>query len=469
MIRRLIKDSAFYGLSSAIPAATGLLLLPFYARKLGPGEYGLLDATVVILTLISTIFALEIAQGVARLLPESDSTEARRRIGSTAFWFTAVMLGFAALVLTVLAPWIATTALGEASRAGVVRVAAATLFLGGLQGIAIRHLRWSLRARRYLSAVALSNLATAALGVILVMQWKPVAEALLWGQAGGYAAGLLVSWLLAGGELAFAWDSAALRRMLRFSAPLVVSTLGVIATGQLGRVMLARLGSLDEAGVYGVAARLAAILALLASGLQLAIGPLIYSAHAKPGTPAELSGAFRIFISVTLVGWLSLSIFASEIVGLLTSPAFAASVGLIAPLAASVVLNAALTFAPGLEIHNRTGVLAKVFLLSGAINLALCFALIPPLGAHGAAIAALAASLVQAALAFYLSNRYYPVPYPWTSVSTATAVALVCFVASGLVHLSLFAKLLLVLMSGCVISLFTLRSLFRPVKSPPAS
>jgi O-antigen/teichoic acid export membrane protein len=465
MIRRLIKDSAFYGLSSAIPAATGLLLLPFYARKLGPGEYGLLDATVVILTLISTIFALEIAQGVARLLPESDSTEARRRIGSTAFWFTALMLGFASLALAVLAPWIATTALGEASRAGVVRVAAATLFLGGLQGIAIRHLRWSLRARRYLSAVALTNLATAALGVVLVMQWKPVAEALLWGQAGGCAAGLIVSWLLAGGELAFAWDSAALRRMLRFSAPLVVSTLGVIATGQLGRVMLARLGSLDEAGVYGVAARLAAILALLASGLQLAIGPLIYSAHAKPGTPAELAGAFRIFISVTLIGWVALAVFAPEIVGLLTTPAFAASAGLIAPLGAAVVLNAALTFAPGLEIHNRTGSLAKLFLLSGAINLALCVILIPRLGAQGAALAALASSLVQAALAFYRSNRCYPVPYPWTAVSTAVAFALLYCGSISMFQPCLFLKTILVALSACLIVWLLLRSLNLNAKS----
>lgn len=468
MIRRLLKDSAFYGLSSAIPAATGLLLLPFYARKLGPGEYGLLDATVVILTLISTIFALEIAQGVARLLPESDSTEARRRIGSTAFWFTALMLGAAALALVALAPWIATTALGEGTRAGVVRVAAATLFLGGLQGIAVRHLRWSLRARQYLSAVALTNVATAALGVGLVIQWQPLAEALLWGQAGGYAAGLLVSWLLAGGELAFAWDSAALRRMLRFSAPLVVSTLGVIATGQLGRVMLAHLGSLEEAGVYGVAARLASILALVASGLQLAIGPLIYSAHAKPGTPAALAGAFRIFISVTLVGWVSLAVFAPEIVGLLTSPAFAASAGLVAPLAAAVILNAALTFAPGLEIHNRTGSLAKVFLFSGVINLALCFVFIPLFGAQGAALAALAASLVQAALAFYLSNSCYPVPYPWAAVSAATVVAFTCIGASGLTPLSLPAKLAIVPLAACMIGLSLLRSFFRPVKSPPA-
>lgn len=460
MIRRLLKDSAFYGLSSAIPAATGLLLLPFYARRLGPGEYGLLDATIVILTLISTVFALEIAQGVARLLPESDSTEARRRIGSTAFWFTALMLGIASLALAAVGPWIAAAGLGDATHGGVIRVAAATLFLGGLQGIAIRHLRWSLRAHRYLSAVALTNIATAALGVVLVLQWRPVAEALLWGQAGGYAAGLIVSWLLAGGELGFTWDSAALRKMLRFSAPLVISTLGVIATGQLGRVMLARLGSLDEAGVFGVAARFAAILALLASGLQLAIGPLIYSAHAKPGTPSELACAFRIFTAVALVGWLTLAAFAPELVSLLTSPAFTASAGLIAPLAAAVVLNAALTFAPGLEIRHRTGTLAKVFLLSGAINLALCVALIGPLGAQGAALAALLASLVQAALAFRLSNRCYPVPYPWGAISAALAIALICHGVMGLSPLSMLFKILILVPCSCLIGWLLLRSVF---------
>ncbi len=467
MRRQLLRDSLSYGLSSVIPATTGLLLLPFYTRRLGPDEYGLLDATVALLTVISTIFVFEIAQGVARMLPESDSTEGRRRIGSTAFWFTALMLGVAALALAIFGPSIAAIGLGDATHGGIVRVSATTLFLGGLHGIAIRHLRWSLRSHRYLSAVALTNVATAALGVVLVIEWRPVAEALLWGQAGGYAAGLTLSWHLARGELDFTWDSDALHKMLRFSAPLVASTLGVIATGQLGRVLLARFASLDEAGLFGVAARLAAILALLTSGLQLAIGPLIYSAHAKPGTAVELACTFRIFTAVALVGWLLLGAFGPQLVSLLTAPMFAASASLIAPLAAAVLLNTALTFAPGLEIRRCTGTLAKVFLMSGALNVALCLVLIGPLGAFGAAMACLLATVVQTALVFRLSNRCYPVPYPWGAISAAVLITLLCHAVIALLSWPSLIGILCVVTCCFLIGWLLLRPLIKH-QSPDA-
>ena len=37
-----------------------------------------------------------------------------------------------------------------------VRTAALAMLTGGLQGVAIRHLRWSLRARSYVTAVAVA-------------------------------------------------------------------------------------------------------------------------------------------------------------------------------------------------------------------------------------------------------------------------------------------------------------------------
>ena len=426
MIRRLLKDSAFYALSAAIPAATGLLLLPFYARQLGPREYGLLDATTVMLALISTVVALEIAQGVARFLPTADSLEARRRIGSTAFWFTAGVLGIAALAVWLAAPWVARFLLGAPEHFGVVRSAAFAMLSGGLQGIAVRHLRWSLRARSYVSAVAVTNLVTAGIGVALVLHWKPAAEALLLGQAGGNAAGLILAWVLSRKELSWSWDTAALRIMLRFSSPLVFSTLGVIATGQLGRLMLASLGSLEDAGHFGVAARLAGILGLLTSGLQLAIGPLIYAAHEKPETPAALAAATRLFATVVIIGWMILVVFAPELVGLLTSSAFATSAGLIAPLGGAAILSSALVFAPGLEIKHRTGTLALVYLLGGACNLALCGALIGPFGATGAGVAALLSGLIQTTLVFRLSQKHYFVPYPWPALLAAATLGICC-------------------------------------------
>lgn len=430
MIRRLIKDGALHSLATVVPAATGILLMPFYARQIGPREYGLLDATTVILALVGAVVALEISQGLARFLPEATTFEDRRRIGSTALWFTAATVGVASLTLGLFSSWVSEVVLGAPGHDDVIRVAAVAMFTAGLQGVATRHLRWSLRAGGYVAAVAATNLCAAAIGVTLILGWRPAAESLFWGQAGGNLAGLALAWGLARKEIGATCDFTALRRMLRFAAPLVISTLGVIATAQLGRFMLARLGSLDDAGVFGIAARLAGILGLLASGLQNAIGPLIYSAHSRTETPAALSSALRLFAALALISWMALSVFSTEIVTLLVAGPFDRAAGLVAPLGFAVMLTASLSFAPGLEIKQRTLVVSLISVFAGVINIVLCWLLIAPWGANGAAAASVVAAMLQAALVFTLSNKHYPVRYPWHATASAALIALVTVLAS---------------------------------------
>jgi O-antigen/teichoic acid export membrane protein len=429
--------------------------MPFYARQIGPSGYGLLDATTVILALIGAVVALEISQGLARFLPEAKTQEDRRRIGSTALWFTAVTVGIAALTLGFSARWVSVVVLGAPGHADMVRVAAAAMFTAGLQGVATRHLRWSLRAGAYVAAIAATNLCAAAIGVTLILFWRPAAESLFLGQVGGNLAGLALAWLFARKELDATCDFTVLLRMLRFAAPLVISTLGVIATAQVGRFMLARLGGLDDAGVFGIAARIAGILGLLASGLQNAIGPLIYSAHAKAETPAALSAALRLFAALALIAWMALSACSAEIVTMLAAGPFARAAGLVAPLGCAVMLSASLSFAPGLELKQRTLSVAVISVSAGVANILLCWLLIAPWGLNGAAAAAVAAGTLQAALVFILSKKHYPVNYPWRAIAIAgllaLGVVLACHYNSGHFSFSLPTKLALVSLSSLLI------------------
>ena len=61
--------------------------------------------------------------------------------------------------------------------------------------------------------------------------------------------------------------------------------------------------------------------------------------------------------------------------------------------------------------------------MPAGINIALNFALIPPLGMLGAAWAHLVAYALMIVLTLIVSQRVYPIPYDWGRIAKASAVA----------------------------------------------
>lgn len=423
MLRRLFTDSGTYTVAAAIPGMAAVFLLPIYTRYLEATDYGLVDLVTLGYTVITVLSTLEVSQGLARYLPETQDTDARRRLSSTAFWLTAGSMLLAVAIASGAAPHIVTVWLDQPAATDLWRAGALAALLGAVHGIALRQLRGSLRPRAYLAVTLLTTVTTAATTLALLHQSNAGPSALLLGQATGWASGLGLAWILARGELALSWDTAAARTMLGFSFPLVASTIGVLATSQFTRWMVAHAASLEAAGHFGIAARIALILGFASSGLQLSLSPLIYASFRQPGTPAAIAESLRIFAAGGLVLWSGLTLFAAEIVALLAAPEFQAAAPLIGPIAAAGLITTATMFAPGLELTHHTGRVAVVSLLSGGVNLLLGWWWIQTVGVSGAGAAMCVAAVVQAGLIFYFSQRHFHVPHRWLPLAGAVLIA----------------------------------------------
>ena len=88
MIRRFLRDSVIYSLSTFISRGISFFLIPIYTRILSPADYGIIDMMSVFASIIHLTVSLEITQAVARFLPDMSSLEEKKLISSTALWFT---------------------------------------------------------------------------------------------------------------------------------------------------------------------------------------------------------------------------------------------------------------------------------------------------------------------------------------------------------------------------------------------
>jgi O-antigen/teichoic acid export membrane protein len=422
MLRRFARDSAVYGVASFLSRGVSIFLVPIYTRVLAPADYGAIDIVTIAGGIVASVVPLEIGQAVARFFPDQPDDDAKRGFASTSLLF--VVLAYSAFLIAawVLADPIARLLLGPSYDGWLIRVAAVAMYGTGVFYIIQSQLRWSLRAREYAIAGVVYTIASIGTSVILVVVLRMGVVGVFAGQIAGAIVGVVVSARYAARYYGRSFDTGKLREMLRFSVPLVPSTLGVLVALYVDRLAINALMTLSAVGLFGIGYRIASVPQLVLIGFQTSITPLIYATHRDATTPAELARIFRVFSAIALTLWLGLGLFARDIVSIVTTRDYYEAASVVPLLVPAVLVAGAYVFMPGPAITKRTSQIAAINITGGVLNLFLNLALIPILGIIGAATATLLSSIVAFLLNVVASQRVYPVPHDWPRLLAATGV-----------------------------------------------
>ena len=198
-------------------------------------------------------------------------------------------------------------------------------------------------------------------------------------------------------------------KMLKFSSPLVLSSLGVVLGSFIDRLMIKDMLSFSDLGEYSLAARVAGIVSLLSFGFQSALAPLVYSQLQNPSIVGNLRTLLRFFIILGVAILLLLSVIAEPLISVIAGTGYAAAPDILLILSAAIFFLSCSLFFPGLLIAKKTYVIASINIFSGLLNLLLNFILIPDFGIHGAGFATLISACVSLALNIIYSEKYYPI------------------------------------------------------------
>ena len=207
--------------------------------------------------------------------------------------------------------------------------------------------------------------------------------------------------------------------MLRFSLPLVPSSLGVVAALYIDRIAVKQMLSLTDLGIFGVGYRIASIVSLLMAGFQSALTPIIYANHKDENTPHSLALIFRFFVALALIGFATISLFSIDVLRLLTPPEYHRAAIVTPPMVLGVLLWQMYVFAPGLSLAKRTSIIGLMNVGSAVLNLALNFLLIPYMNIFGAALATVISAGSVFCINMYVSQKSYYVPHQWSKIVIA--------------------------------------------------
>lgn len=440
MFRRFIKDSAIYSLPTFVSRGLAFFLIPVYTRVLSPSDFGQLDMLLAMGGLVNLVAAFEISQGFARLQSDERDPVAKAAYASSAFWFTLacylVFMTATLLYSSVLSLWLT----GREEYVAVFRAAVIYIAINGVFYQIQNQLRWELRSREYAAVSLVATVGSGAAAISFAIAMNLGLLGVLWGMALGVGAGgaLGVWWIRH--SIKSGIDGALVRQMLLYSIPLVPTGMIIWLNGYLDRLMINHYLTLHEVGLYGIAARLAAVAGLFVVGAQAALSPLIMAHHMEPNTPMQVARIFRWYVAGALFIFTVVCLFAPDILVIITSPDFYDGAYLVIYVLPATLFAQVYVFAPGISIAKKSHFYLWISIAGTVVNGVLGWWLIPGMGVVGAAIAALTGNIFIFIVTIVISQRLYSAPHNWWRIVCAALVTVIIVVSSmkiapiGVIH-----------------------------------
>jgi O-antigen/teichoic acid export membrane protein len=432
-IGRLLTQSGLYALGNAAIKAGGLILLLFYLDPalLAQAEYGRLVLLETAASLAVVFAGLGLAQGLLKYGTDPAFADDRDSLGFTALLVAA---GLAVVLWTgvaLLAPALAGWLLDDAARAPLIRFMGTYAALKVVAAVPYMALRMEERAGWYVVGL-LAEFAVLVGGVyyFLVVEGMGL-EGVLWGfvASAGTAAVLMGGGLLAVAPWRF--RGRLVRHLLAFGAPLTFAGLANVLLNTGDRFLLDAFDGAEAVAVYGLAQKFGGLVNMLfvqsfsmafaVLGLK-ALGSLDADAEGEVGNLHRRT--FRHFAVLTGWGVLGVSLLAFDVTAWVSpNPAYLTADPLILPIALGfmgygvyyIMMNV-------LYAAAQTGRIAGNVLGAALFNLALNAALIPLLGAMGAALATLASYGALAAATAWQARRAVAIAFPWHALVVVLAL-----------------------------------------------
>lgn len=427
-LRHLLKGSALYIAGDLLTKLLAFVLIPLYTRYLTPSDYGILEVVKALANGLTILCVLGLNGALTRFYFDHANSEDRARFLGTTIM---ALIGNAFVVVCVLN--LAGEALFERFLSGIpfdpyVRLATWTVFLTSFSTIALALYRVREEPGKYVGF----QLAQSILGFGLIIYFVAIRQN---GAVGKLQGELLAAIALVGlaaylipAHARFSWSWMEARRSLKFGAPLVPHLIFWWVIDLSDRMFLQHYATLQEVGIYSLGYNIIASLMVVAiAGLNNAWAPYFFSRSNRPGAKDIIAKLLMYFLCGLMFIGLMLSLFARELVVLITTPEYYDGYRAMPIIVIAFIFAGVGTILSNLIFYGKTSHhLPLLTGLAACVNIGLNVLLIPRFGMMGAAYATLLAMAVYAGLVFVVSQKVYRIEYEQGKIIPMAAAFMAC-------------------------------------------
>jgi O-antigen/teichoic acid export membrane protein len=461
-VKQMLNHSLIYAIGNLSRQLVGFLMLPVYTSYLSPSDYGVVGLLIFMVSLIELLFGGHMYHALPKFYFESEDQKYRRDIVSTALVISASISGLAVLISIYFSDITSQLFLGSIDYSLIVSVFSFLILTHALENYGFVFIRILKKPWIFIGFSALKLILQLALNIYLVI----FLELGVMGVAlSSMISSILISVLLTHyifRKIGFSFHLDVAKKLVKFSWPLWVSGLAGLYIGSSNRYFLQLFTSLDEVGLFELAAKFGSIISLLiwfpfAQYWQTER----FSIYRMKDPIPVFQNTFSIITALLIIVGLGISVLSKEVIVLMASEEFHNAYSAVPYLVFSAIFQNLVIFNNfSFLVTENTVWMSKINYLTALIISIFYLILIPEYGFIGAAQALFLSSFVQFMIVFFLAKKYYNMKLKLSSLFFPMAIAFIGFRISLQVNtddilLAVLLKLSILLISVLII-LFTL-------------
>ncbi len=424
-IRKLISQTAVYGLSSIVGRLLNYLLVPLYTSVFSdPAHYGVVSELYAWVAFLIVILTFGMETAFFRFIQTSENKE------QTYLNSLATVLGFNVLFFAILLFFnndIASFMLYEGHNEYIILLGI-IVCVDAVSAIPLAKLRIEEKSMRFVSIQITSILVNVALNLFLMLYLFDPArpeEGVLFILLANLCASLVKPLMLYDSfqlrGLHFDWKQVKL--MLIYSLPLVVGSFAGIINETIDRILLKQIiynpGDITtlhtaeaEVGIYSACYKLAMLVTILLQAYRYAAEPFFFNQMKNEDRNIIYVKVMNLFVAMVCLVFLFVSLNIDLFKHFIQNESYWEGLPVVPILLlANVFLGIYYNQSIWYKLSGKTQYGAYIALIGAALTIGINVLFIPRYGYMASAWATFIVYAVQMVLSYFLGQKHYPIPY----------------------------------------------------------
>lgn len=443
-LKTLFKDTALYGMSSIVGRFLNYLLVPLYTAKIAAssGGYGVITNVYAYTALLLVILTFGMETTFFRFV-NKEGANPMRTYSTVLIMVGSVALLFVALVLAFINP--VSSFMGYSSHEEYVAVMAACVAIDAFQCIPFAYLRYKHRPWKFVALKMLFIVLNITLNIVYfvvlpAMYSNPSTH--------GFAASVydpnigvgyvfrlnlfctaIITFFFWKELTGFRWvfDKILFRKMLSYSWPILLLGITGILNQTADKILFPIVSPGAEGhvqlGIYGAAAKIAMIMAMITQAFRYAYEPFVFGSAKEKGSRDTYAKAMKYFIIFTLLAYLVVVGYLDVLKYIIGRDYWEGLKVVPVVMAAEIMMGVYFNLSFWYKLIDKT-IYGAWFSGVGCVVLVLInVLLIPKYGYMACAWAGVAGYGTAMLLSYFVGQKKYPINYPLKSITVYICIA----------------------------------------------